>query len=271
MLKFLDRIRTGDRYHHSDWAETPIVMGAVGGSGTRAFHNLLMSAGVFMGTNLNNTRDAMDFEPFLDEFINPILQHVGHLDYELDQLSPDFRDTLLTAFEAVLTKYRADVPPNQPWGWKNPRSMYILPIIQHFFPALRFVHVVRDGRYMAFSQNQNQVKKHYQSLFGQAPDGPVEVSAARLWAQVNVEVARWGWAHLGNRYLLIRFEDVCRRPQVMTAKLLKTLGIAGQDVPALAELIQGSSNLDHWETAAPHLKAAVSEAAGSGLERFGYL
>ena len=47
-------------------ASNPVVIGGTGGSGTRAVQSALAAAGVFMGERLNESGDAMDFEPFLD-------------------------------------------------------------------------------------------------------------------------------------------------------------------------------------------------------------
>ena len=50
---------------------------------------------------------------------------------------------------------------------KNPRSMFLLPFFDSYFPALKFIHIVRDGRDMAYSKNQNQLHKHGSTLLDQ--------------------------------------------------------------------------------------------------------
>ena len=60
----------------------PVVIGATGGSGTRAFHGIMGELGLFMGERVNGAGDAMDFEPFLDRWINPIISSQGRLDYD---------------------------------------------------------------------------------------------------------------------------------------------------------------------------------------------
>lgn len=270
VLSWLEKLPTlvGDR---PEPAISPIVIGATGGSGTRAFQTLLANAGVFMGARINESGDAMDFEPLLDTFINPILEEVGDLDYELTQLSSSLRAEVLAAFESALAVYRKEAPSAGPWGWKNPRTMYILPVIQHFFPKFRFLHVVRDGRYMAFSSNKNQVNKHYAALFGEAPDQNVQVAAARLWSLSNCQVARWGWGHIGSRYTLIRFEDFGRRPNPMTVRLIKVLGLPRGDIDAIAQSFQGASSLARWDEAELSLRDEILAAGQDGLKRFGYI
>ena len=83
---------------------------------------------------------------------------------------------------------------------------------------MSFLHLVRDGRDMALSDNQNQPKKHYQALFGDAYEACHDAApecAIRLWATANSQVADWGERELGNRYMRVRFEDVCASPRVV--------------------------------------------------------
>ena len=39
-------------------------------------------------------------------------------------------------------------------------------------PKLRFVHWMRDGRDMAFSENQQQLRKHGETVLGPKQDRP---------------------------------------------------------------------------------------------------
>ena len=45
------------------------------------------------------------------------------------------------------------------WGFKAPASLAALPVHQRFWPNMNFVHVLRDGRDIALSDNQNQVDR----------------------------------------------------------------------------------------------------------------
>ncbi len=51
----------------------PLVIGGKGGSGTRVFARVAICAGVSMGTNLNESLDAMCFVRFYDLWINRYL------------------------------------------------------------------------------------------------------------------------------------------------------------------------------------------------------
>ena len=67
-----------------------------------------------------------------------------------------FESAMVDDFRRVLEDHCAPIAANpRPWGWKEPRSIYLLSFLHRHLPALRFLHVVRDGRDMALSKNQN--------------------------------------------------------------------------------------------------------------------
>ena len=66
---------------------------------------------------------------------------------------------------ALVARQHAEAD-GRPWGWKEPRSVYLLPFLAAELPGLRFLHVVRDGRDMAFSENQVQLRKHGDAVLG---------------------------------------------------------------------------------------------------------
>src|SRR5260370_20821937 len=74
------------------------------------------------------------------------------------------------------------------WGWKEPRSIYFLPFLDQHWPGTKFIHVIRDGRDMAFSSNQNQLRKHGLFVLGsEVTDAPDPGRIAVLWARTNTE------------------------------------------------------------------------------------
>lgn len=250
----------------------PVVIGATGGSGTRAVHRVLGDAGLFMGARLNGAGDAMDFEPFLDDMINPILERTRSLAYRPEDLGRDLSRPALDGLALVATRYAADRPaPDAPWGWKNPRSMYILPLIHAVFPRMRFVHLLRDGRDMALSDNQNQLRKHGGALFGGPPPEPGPAASIRLWAEANAAVADWAERTLGDRYVRLRFEDLCAAPERGVTDLLDRLGIRPALPPdRVAAPVAAPPSLGRWRDATPETIAAMEAEAGATLDRFGY-
>jgi Sulfotransferase family len=159
------------------------------------------------------------------------------------------------------------------WGWKAPRSVYLLPFLHGQFPNLKFIHVIRDGRDMALSGNQNQLNKHgaavlgwSERLFRSKPERSI-----LLWERVNLHAAEFGESKLHQDYLRVRFEDLCEKPVETTAHVIKFLG-ARNDPEAVARAeISPPSTLQRWRTYPPALIAKLEQLGGDSLRKFGYL
>lgn len=250
--------------------ETPIVIGGTGGSGTRVVHELLEAAGIYMGSNLNISRDAMDFEPLLDEIINPVLQTTRSLDYAPGSLSPDLFARAQAGIRRAVKDYLRGKPRSAHWGWKNPRSMYVLPLIHSVFPALSFIHVVRDGRDMAFSPNQHQVEKHFSALFGEAlSDLPRD--SIRLWAKANGEAAAWAKRNLGPRYCAITFESLCAAPEESAQKLCAFANVSAPDPSVINTIVKAPPSIGRWREHDESTTASLQKIAQSMLKIFNYI
>ncbi|MGQ9368814.1 sulfotransferase [Azospirillum sp. ST 5-10] len=252
----------------------PVVIGATGGSGTRAVRAVLDRAGVFMGANVNNVGDAMDYEPLLDELINRILEETHATDYEVGRLSPRLREPAIHRLRTQIRVYLRDRPRAAGrWGWKNPRSMYILPLIHAVFPEMCFVHVVRDGRDMAVSTNQWQFRKHHDAMFGRAAaEDETAVASCALWGRANLGVAEWGERVMGGRYIRIRLEDLCTRPLDTVSDLLHRLDLDPAAAAPAAALVETPPSLYRWQRLLDEATVrTLEEVSGDALRRFGYL
>ncbi|HSS80516.1 MAG TPA: glycosyltransferase [Gaiellaceae bacterium] len=229
----------------------PGVIGATGGSGTRVLAAIAQRGGMFIGADLNRSLDALDFAAFFDRWVGR-------------EPSPDAAAEL----RALVARQHAEAG-GRPWGWKEPRSVYLLPFLDAELPGLRFLHVVRDGRDMAFSENQVQLRKHGEAVLGRT-DEPEALRSIALWREVNLRAADFGERELGDRYLRIRFEDLCAEPAARVAEVLGFFGLEGNAEQIAAAEVQAPSTLGRWREADPELQAALSERAADALERFGY-
>jgi hypothetical protein len=239
-------------------------MGATGGSGTRVIARMARRAGLFLGANLNPAEDSLDVAEYYDRWINPYYWH-GH------GWAPDVEPEMRVELPPLLEKHRAPAD-GAPWGWKEPRSIYLVSFLASELPGLRLVHVVRDGRDLAFSKNQNQPRKHAHAVLGTEAEGPEDapVRSIALWNAVNIRAADTAEAELGERYLRIRFEDLCTEPEAVTARLLEFLDLEG-DAEELAHEVDPPPTLGRWREADPQLVGRLEEIATPGLMRFGYL
>lgn len=219
---------------------------------------ILRESGLFTGSELNKSEDAWKLGDFSDRWVNVCLMHQAA---EVERAMAD-------DLAELLSDHCAARAPGQPWGWKEPRSIYLLPFFDRLLPALTFLHVVRDGRDMALSTNQNQLRKHGSAAPIPA-DGSEPVRSLALWSWVNLTAARYGEEHLGDRYLRIRFEDLCARPAEVASDVLGFLGLAADPSRAL-EIVSEPASLGRWRAESPALIAELDEQGGTALVELGY-
>jgi hypothetical protein len=210
----------------------PVVVFNASHSGSRLLATMLKRLGVFMGSNLNESQDSLD----LFELVR----------YIVEQHAPDFSELfshgdLALAFRAqgAIDAHLADRPAGQRWGWKLPETGHVLPVMSRLFPEARCIHLVRDGRDVAFSPflapkapfwrkiyfNDDRIgswRGHAMSQRAYRAHGHV-FNAAR-WVN-SVTLGRAHGAMLGERYLEIRYEALVADPAGELARLAEFIGV----------------------------------------------
>lgn len=109
--------------------------------------------------------------------VNAVLEETHSADYQLDQLSEDTLNKTNIAIQKILNKLSTDskrlfknkrgnggVLPYDTkyrinsikYGFKAPVSMTLVPFWASTIENFKFLHVVRDGRDIAFSSNQGE-------------------------------------------------------------------------------------------------------------------
>ncbi len=244
----------------------PRVIGATGGSGTRVVGRIVRAGGMYIGTNLNDYQDALDLAGFSDRWIN------GFVETGLAGLAPGTRDDMAADLSAALEAHRRDLPADAlAWGWKEPRSIYLISFFDAAMPRFRFLHFMRDGRDMAFSDNQQQLRKHGDAVLpGRAWRKVTPARSIALWSHVNSQAADFGEQVLGDRYLRVRFEDLCSEPVATVQKLYDFFGLRG-DIEAAAAEVRPPDTLGRWQERSDKTLAELHEIAAPALTRFGYL
>ena len=243
----------------------PNVIGATGGSGTRVVAGIVREAGMFIGERLNAYEDDLDVADYLDRWINPYIAgaHDG---------PGDLADAMAADLRVLVERHCARIPATAPcWGWKEPRSIYLLPFLHAQMPSLRFLHFVRDGRDMALSENQNQLIKHGSAVLGGARiSWRRPVRSIALWSKANCAAADYYERRLGDAYLRVRFEDLCAEPTETVAAILGLFGLEG-DAERMAEAVRPPATLGRWRKKSRRLVEQLEQVGGEGLRRFGYL
>lgn len=243
----------------------PNVIGATGGSGTRVLARIVRNAGMFIGSERNRYEDSVLFGAYSDRWIDKYVTAAA--------VTEATRERMLADLDTLVGSHCADLPADAAgWGWKEPRSIYLLPFFADAMPSLRFVHFVRDGRDMAFSENQQQVRKHGSAVLGRSThrfNRPLR--SITLWTEVNMQAADFGEQHLGpRRYLRIRFEDLCSNPGATVRSVFDFFGLEG-DAEAIGNAeVKPPPTLGRWRAERGTKVAALERVAAHALERFGY-
>lgn len=244
----------------------PNIIGATGGSGTRVVARIARCGGMFIGTNLNESADALGVAAFDDRWAKFFAR-----DDAMSSLRA-FPKEMIIDFEAMLACHRASIATaTQPWGWKHPPSIYLVPFYHQQFPLLKFLHVIRDGRDMAYSTNQNQLQK-----FGSAALTSTEsewsqpLRSMALWSRVNLHAAEYGDKHLHGQYLVVRFEDLCSQPVPTTKRILTFFGLSGDAEEIAEHEITPPESMGRWKSQDTMTVEQMQRIGGAALRKFGY-
>jgi hypothetical protein len=259
--------------------DAPVVILGTGGSGTRAILGITQAAGYFMGTDLNKAGDSRDLGKFMGRWPNRYLfksRWIDRMWKEKGRAKLPYPKGMPADFEDAVGEHRAALEdPNAPWGWKAPRTILILPFVHQMMPRARIVHLVRDGRDMAYSTNQTQMRRHGAKVLPDS-DKPLPRAHASIlfWARVNLAAARYGAQFCGDTYFRVRYEDVCADPGRWAIELVEFLGcqVSHERIrEAAVELIQPSSSTGRWREREPGKVRAVERLGGEALSEFGYV
>jgi Sulfotransferase family len=246
-------------------ASGPCVIGCTGGSGSRVVASIVRRAGLFIGTELGPSLDARELKPFFTRWINTYWPYWSRV------LPADLDDAMARDLRAALLAHWNGRDPNQTsWGWKAPRSMFLLPYFNERLPNLRLLHLVRDGRDMAFAGVRFALRTHAPTVLDPPQQRlPEPVRAIALWARINLSVARYGDGFLGDRYLRLRFEDLCGDPRANIARILEFFGLDG-DADQLASAVTPPESVGRWRRHDPETVMELERVGRAALAEFGY-
>jgi hypothetical protein len=244
----------------------PNIIGGSGGSGTHVVARIAREGGMFIGTNLNVSEDALDFADYLDRWMNIFM-----MASKMSAWSPPSRAAMIRDLQRVLGKHLAPLHPTaRAWGWKEPRSMFLLPFLHSQFPTMRFLHVIRDGRDIAYSTNQNQLRKHGWLLDTTELRASQPMRSMALWSRVNLVTADYGENIPRTQYLRIRFEDLCHQPVPVIIQIFGFFGLSGEANHIARAEVRPPESLDRWRTQGRDTLAELRQLGHVALERFGY-
>jgi len=247
-------------------AREPVVIGGTGGSGTRVLASLAEHAGYFIGTNLHRSLDSLDMDRFCNAWLYRHLAAGGSISSSRKQATMD-RD-----LDRALIWHRSAIPAaDAPWVLKHPRTVLMLPYLHARYPRLKFIHVIRDGRDMAFSHNTRQSELYGDLLVPNAEDGQSSAEKSiRFWADSNLQAKRFGEATLAQNYLRVRLEDLCADPETEIRRMFNWLAAGDDRVQAACAIVKTPKSIGRWRTENDALLERIARIGATALDAFGY-
>jgi hypothetical protein len=241
---------------------SPLVVVGMHRSGTRLLVEILDKLGVFMGADRQADSESVAFMLINED----ILHQCGafwsepmsaHFVLEQPEAVAQCAAGAERALAAQLAKYagperwlvEASAEPWRPFGWKDPRNTFTLPVWRRVFPKLRAIHIVRHGVDVAVSLARRHAKALRAATGEEVPSaltvirdhalgilssrrGWTLAEALTMWEQY-VEKARQQCAALGPRALEVRYEELLLQPERVVPAIAKFCGVSVPNVASL--------------------------------------
>lgn len=239
----------------------PVIVGGVGGSGTRIISEALIHMGFDMGHTLNHASDNLLFTLMFKrkewllknidrpEILAPVIKTFVRLSgAETSLTMADVQIIAFTFFDwmrrketveglgrrfayknflKVVKNRRKKQSDGALWGFKEPNSWLLLPHLLKAYPDLKYIHTIRHGIDMSLSENQQQLINWSRHLLDE--DITASSYTARLslkyWVQANQSVLNLGQQLPSSQFLVIRFEDLCELPDQTMLRLIEFLNV----------------------------------------------
>jgi len=264
---------------------SPLVIGGVGGSGTRVVAEIMMLAGIHLGYSLNPANDNLSFTLIFKrnkwllkvlKYELPIHHYIAlHEALLLNKpLSLREKTTLLKvlfywaqrrettlglgrhwARRFVTEKLMAQIKKPEVsgrWGWKEPNSHILLYQLFDYYPNMKYVHTIRHGLDMSLSENQQQLF-NWCAMWGiETRCSPSEIRQRSLdyWLIVNERVVELQKQFGQDRVLIVNYDELCCDPFEPIKKLLTFADVSvSQDCfVSMATLPKAPSSLGRYKT-----------------------
>jgi hypothetical protein len=232
----------------------PVAIGGIGGSGTRLVAEILKQLDYYIGDDLNEMNDTVwftllfkrtellgneaEFSRALDIFLEGMC---GRRDVTAEDFAWIFRlaqhDRLQhdaawlgERAKSLVRTLGQERPLRSCWGWKEPNTHIFLPELAAALPGLHYIHVMRNGLDMAFSDNQNQPR-----LWGpffvktMAPEETPRYFL-KYWHLMQERAIRLA-SSMGARFLLLDLDAFCDEPRTGLERLADFLQIKRDAMP----------------------------------------
>ncbi|MEJ2189276.1 MAG: sulfotransferase [Acidobacteriota bacterium] len=246
-------------------AETmgPVVIGGVGGSGTRVVAEITEALGYYLGDDLNSAKDNFWYTLLFKRphwyrthrddkrQISTGLSLLSKLMMSREAPTPTELIFLVRAvvtmslqghdqrgsgrgFWPLVRLWRMlSVPKHHGnsyvgWGWKEPNSHLLISDLAAYFSECKYILTIRNGLDMAFSKNQQQLHNWGELYDVEAPASPADVPRVSLkyWVRANRSALEAGRALGRRRFDVVNFDRLCSHPASEIDKMVNFLGVS---------------------------------------------
>lgn len=273
--------------------QAPVVIGGLGGSGTRLVTRVLESMGVNFSGALNESLDNLWFTLLfvrrsillkpVDEchqmawLFNNAMRHGEPIPDALQPLleqcvrydrGPALRRGVLESALAALRASTAPAAGAMHWGWKQPNSHVMVSLLRESFTGLKYVYVVRNALDMALSYNQNQLMYFWGDMMLDGDFSPSPRNALRYWVASHQRLQADARRFPGQVYLL-DYDRLCSDPGKQLRRLNRFLELT----VAPGSMAEAEAMVSVPQTAGRHREADSGQFLATDLDylrRLGY-
>ena len=245
--------------------KAPVVVGGVGGSGTRLIADILMELGYYIGSDLNISRDNLavtllfkrphwykkkiaHLESHVHRGLNILTRSMTEqkalmlnpleVHYILNAMQDMYRHgrdhignpkwawVLQRAVNVIKFK-KEDIARCTGWGWKEPNSHIYLQFLQRYFSDMKYVHVIRNGLDMAYSSNQAQLH-NWGFIWGidqERIEHEPRWASLEYWIQANRHAVNVGRTMGSHRFMVLNYDHLCEYPLDELLRLFSFLDV----------------------------------------------
>ena len=259
----------------------PVIIYNKSHSGSRLLARALQSQGVLLGAERNESEDALPILPVVEHGVLRFYPDYSRL-WQGDGAEISALASLTErAFSRHLTGYSG----TGAWGWKLCETLYALPFFAFIFSQAKVIHVLRDGRDVAWSDHVAPELPFWRKIYfntervghwrgrplsNRAYEAESHLFNALHWLN-SVEQGRAYGMMLGDRYREIRYEALCADCPGTIESLRGWLGIAGDDaaLAKFAATVHGRS-IGKYRGRPRRKRDAVARLLDPALASFGY-
>ncbi|MFC4075843.1 sulfotransferase [Salinithrix halophila] len=234
----------------------PVAIGGVGGSGTRVVAELLKQLGFYMGSE-SVEKDNISLNRKKKLFIRLPRSRHRHILKEFEK--------------GMVHRYNVDYTPYIGWGFKAPWIHLYLKSMNKHFRSLKYIHVIRNGLDMAFSENKRQLHLWASRFNIEIPkdDKYLPVAQLNYWIKVNRRSIRLGNKLLGNRFFVLNYDQLCLNPKMEIQKLIRflELDVNETDIDSLSRIVRKPESFERYKK---HDLSIFNEEHVQDVRSFGF-